>query len=439
MSKKRIKDRLKRYILIITAVLLLTQIIRIYNFWVKLVNEEEFRFSVFVSDGNEKCQFKLNNWPFLVENCYKYQTGSEIRLIGRLTTTSDSQLLKTKKLNVRVISVNKNLLSSVLGWIEVVVAVVRIVRGEVVTMLMGYMPSTPLALVIDMPFGQIIDLPEQVYQQLKTIGMLHVVAASGYNVSLVAGLVGSFAARFRRSQSLLIWVVGMTLYLFLSDFSISILRAFFMFILKAFAEGMGRVYHNLILLTTAVFVFLLFKPWLILNLSFQLSVGATMGLILFAGIFTKWIKQFAKFLHLRHHFFDQYLVEPLATAIAAQIITTPILLWHFGEVTVFSFIANLILLWMTPLLTTGGFLLFFLGALALSMPLFTKLVAFFSLYIWFYASFFVNLAGYLSQTFLFKIKFQSSSFLFFSSLFFITILIFYKKRLNEKKNHFLLN
>lgn len=439
MMKNRIKDSTKRYILIITALLLFTQIIRIYNFWVKLVSGDEFTFNVILSGRNEKCDFKLNNWPFSLENCHKYQSGSELKLVGRLTSSSDSQVFKTKKLNVKVISYEKNLISSGLSWIDDCMGTIEVHRSKVVVMLMGYMPAAPLALIIDMPFGQVIDLPEQVHQQLKTIGMLHVVAASGYNVSLIASLLTFLTARFKPPQAFFIWTLGMMLYLFLSDFSVSILRAFLMFTLKVLAVSFGRIYHNFILLTTAVFMFLLFEPWLILNLSFQLSVGATLGLMLFGDFFTKFFTKLIFAINLRHGFFNNYLVEPLSTAMAAQTITTLILLWHFGEVSAFSFLANVFLLWMTPFLTMGGLLLFSLGTASLMIPFFSNVVSLYSIYIWFYAQLFISLADFLSRTFLFQVKLQSSSLLIFLLIFLIIFLIIFKKVQSEKKNPYSLD
>lgn len=430
MFENRLKCIPQRYILIIIAVLLLTQITRIYNFWVKLGRGEDFIFSVIVSGGNEKYQFKLNNWPFSIENCHKYQTGSELKLIGRLSTSSDKQLFKTKKLNVKVISINKNPITSVLGWINDIAGQMRVGRDRVVEMLMGYMPNAPLALLIDMPFGQIVDLPDPIYHDLKTIGMLHVVAASGYNVSLVAGLVGAFAARFRRPHSFVIWWSGMLLYLFLSDFSISILRAYLMFLLKKAAESTGRIYHNFLLLTTAVFLFLLLKPWLFLNLSFQLSVGATLGLILFSEKINRPLSNAFKAINFHNRFTNSYIIEPLATALAAQLITTPILLWHFGEVTAFSFVANLVLLWMTPFLTIGGLILFTLGSFSLVLPFMEKFIAIFSIYIWFYADIFIKLAVAMAKTFIFEIKIRPNILIITS---FIVLVIF--NIFSHKQNH----
>lgn len=429
MVKNRPNLVLKRYILIITAILLLTQIIRIYNFWVNLVTGQEFSFNVLVSGKNDKCQFKLNNWSFLIENCHKYQTGSELKLIGRLTIDSDKQLLKTKKLNIQVISVNKNPITSVLSWISGFISQIGVLRDKVIDRLMGYMPNAPFALLIDMPFGQIIDLPEPVYHQLKTIGMLHVVAASGYNVSLVAGVVGGIAARFRRPQSVAVWWLGMFAYLFLSDLSISILRAFVMFILKKLAQSAGRIYHNFILLTTAVFLFLLFKPWLIFNLSFQLSVGAVVGLILFAEKINQFLLRSFALINIKNKFVSVFIVEPLGTAFAAQLVTTPILLWHFGEVTAFSFVANLLLLWMTPFLTVSGMMLFALGSVSFFVPWLEKIVSIYSLYAWFYAEIFIKSADALAKSFLFKIQIKTHH----STIFVLFLLIFLFTFVKSKK------
>lgn len=426
--------RLKRYVLIIIVILLLTQIFRIYNIWVKLVNYEEFQFNFLFSGAEPKCQYFLNNWQFSLENCNNYQTGSEIRLIGRLTPSSDKQFFKTKKLNVRLISVHKNTLSSGMAWMMKLIVWITTVRDKVVASVMGYLPTAHFSLLMDMPFGQVVKLPDPVYQQLKTIGMLHVVAASGYNVALIASLVKGFVARFGPFQKRGIWWLGMGLYLMLSDRSVSIQRAYFMFGLASLGATLGRHYHNLFSLTTAFFVFLLLEPWLIFSLSFQLSFGATLGIIFFASTLMGFFKKLSKLAN--NHFFGTYVAEPLSISLATQLVTIPILIFHFGEVTIFSFVSNLLLLWLTPILTIGGLGLFFLGAINLLLPILGQIISLYSLYLWLYTNLFLTISAWLAEQSIFQWKISLEYWRVFVIAMAIGAIIIYNQHQNEKKTNF---
>lgn len=82
-------------------------------------------------------------------------------------------------------------------------------------------------------------------------------------------------------------------------------------------------------------------PTVAVSVSFILSFSATLGIILLDPIFKKWFKQ--EFL------------EDFRTTLAAQIATTPIILFFFGTYSPISILTNLLVLWtVPPLMIFGG-------------------------------------------------------------------------------------
>jgi len=114
---------------------------------------------------------------------------------------------------------------------------------------------------------------------------------------------------------------------------------------------------------------LFFEPELMGSISFQLSFSATFGLVFVAPR----IKKFKLFKL-------PFLGENLLETTSAQIMTAPIIFYHFGVFNPWGLISNLLVLWMIPLLMGLGMSAFFLGllfplggrfSLLLSWPLLT--------------------------------------------------------------------
>lgn len=430
--------RAKRYILIIIIILLLTQIFRIYNFWVNFAFGRPFYFSYLVSGEEQKCQFKLNNFQFEIKNCLEYQSGSHIRLIGRVMDMTDKEFLVEKKINTKVKLVKKNNITSGLAWMVGVVSRIGRVRDRVGDKLMGFLPNENYSLLMDMPFGQIVKLPNDLYQQLKTIGMLHAVAASGYNVGLIVGAITLLSSRFWRFSEVPILVLGLLLYYCLTDQSVSILRAVLMFMLGLAAVVFGRTYHSLYLLATASVMILLWKPWFLFNLSFQLSIAATLGLITIGDDVLSFFKSRLISIVFFKTSMGHWFLETISLSLVAQLATLPLIIWYFKESTLLSVLSNVLLMWLAPLLTIGGLVWFLLGWLSLSLPAVDLLLKVFSTYFWLITEFFLRITTVLSNSILFEFKLKID----FISVFILYVAIFiyfvYKRR-RAKKTTFVLD
>lgn len=131
-------------------------------------------------------------------------------------------------------------------------------------------------------FGVKATLSKDLYNSLITTGTLHIVALSGMNISIIVGFVNLFLLRFLRrpianvATSLII--IG---FICLVGTSPSVIRAAIMAGIALLGVSFGRQTWPLLAWILAVTIMLVLNPLWIGDVSFQLSVMATLGIILF--------------------------------------------------------------------------------------------------------------------------------------------------------------
>ncbi len=197
-------------------------------------------------------------------------------------------------------------------------------------------------LLMGIVFGE-KDLSKSETKKYQVTGVLHVVAASGMNVSMLTSFLLVFLLLFlRRQQALIATFAAILFYTALADFQPSIVRAA---IMGGFALGagiMGRQNTSVVALFFAAFAMVFWDPTVITSVSFILSFAATLGIIILDPLF--------KFGVFKKEFFEDF-----RTTLAAQIATTPILLFFFGTYSPISVLVNFLVLWtVPPLMILGG-------------------------------------------------------------------------------------
>ncbi len=261
--------------------------------------------------------------------------GYKIKMIGKV----DSQIKRgivRDLYKVYVVQTQKEdrlLLGEVWQWLSWI-------RGVLLDRIDDFMPWPESALLKGLLFGTKEDLGE--YERyLKQTGTIHTVAASGFNVMIVFGVVFYGLGLVIRQEwalvmsLLLIWAYGV-----LAGLSAPVVRAVVMGSLMILVYGLKAVYKGFYALGMGVGLILLIWPEFLFSVSFQLSVLATIG-----------IMGWGKWLGTRMGF----LGEEFGITIAAQIMTWPVLMFYFGQFNLISFIANGLILWTVPVLTIGGF------------------------------------------------------------------------------------
>lgn len=210
------------------------------------------------------------------------------------------------------------------------------------------LPKPESSLLGGLLLGTKQSLGEELRQDFVTTGTIHIVALSGYNVTIVAVALMRFFRLFL-SQTISIWfgIIGIILFCLLSGGSSTAVRASVMAILALIARATGRTYDLGRALFIALFIMLLFNPkLLVFDISFQLSFLATMGLIYIAPILAPKLL-FIKYKGLR---------EIASATISAQIAVLPFILYKMGTLSLIALPINLIILPFVPLTMLVGFI-----------------------------------------------------------------------------------
>ena len=228
-------------------------------------------------------------------------------------------------------------------------------------------PDPESSLMAGILLGVDTGLTQELQQAFKNTGTAHIIAISGFNISIIAGLFVTFFSKFlgpRRGA--LLAVIGIIFYTILVGGGAAVVRAALMGILALFAKQVGRRQFALNTLLAVALLMCLWNPLYIWDVGFQLSFFATLGLILYADPFS----QFANRLITKYfpasastaEKFAELFSEFVLLTLAAQVTTIPIMAYHFQRISLVSFIAN-------PFILPAQPAVMILGGLALLLSL----------------------------------------------------------------------
>lgn len=196
---------------------------------------------------------------------------------------------------------------------------------------------------------------EDLVEAFKVTGLSHIVAISGYNITLIiAGVFWIFSFLALRPRILL---SGLILFLFvlLVGASAAVVRAGIMGGVTLCGVFLGMRSQVFFALLWSAFLMVLCNPMILMHdVGFQLSFSATLGLLLWMPVFEEWWPG-PENPHLKS------LYEGLLLTLCAQMITGPLIAFQFGRVSLISPLANVVVAPFLPL--AMGF-----SAMALFVP-----------------------------------------------------------------------
>lgn len=217
-----------------------------------------------------------------------------------------------------------------------------------------YLPEPHSSLLNGILFGIDLKTTKDFYNQLKIVGLLHLVVLSGINITLLASIVSSITSFFSKQISILITILTIIFFVIFVGIQAPILRAAFMGILTLVAIQTGRKNYPLYtLFLSFIFILIIYPKWL-KSISFQLSYAATLGIILFGN------SKITKTKNRIKNFINQIKAD-FKTSIAAQIFTAPIIFIYFKQISLISPISNILVSFLIPYLMILGFLTAILG------------------------------------------------------------------------------
>jgi len=291
--------------------------------------------------------------------------GDTVRFVGKV----ERKVLGSKELRIGMMDPTFEVISHNRCVSEIHIGCVLSRIGEWrekwVSILEKVMPSPMSSLGAGILLGINDQMPYDFYQQLIATGTLHIVAASGFNVMIVAQILMNLTLNFfRLGVAIGIGVGGIVLYVLLAGASASVVRAGIMGSLSLMAYFWGRPSEAKRLLWVTAGIMMLNEPRMVADIGFQLSVVATAGLI-YLGSRLQILK--ARILRFSNEGVGKFIEQYLFPTLVASLATAPIILWHFGRVSLISPLVNLLILPVVPLIMFLTAMVVILGSVAMSL------------------------------------------------------------------------
>jgi competence protein ComEC len=219
-------------------------------------------------------------------------------------------------------------------------------------------PQPESGLMAGILLGNDNDLPQSVKQAYQDTGTAHIIAISGFNMAILAGLfLMIFSRIMNRYWAGLLSMLLLAVYAAFVGGSPSVVRAAIMAYIAFFGHLVGRKGGGMNALGLAAGLMLAVNPLLLWDASFQLSFAATAGLVLFAGPLQIGLEGF-----MAKHFSEQTAAQfsgPVSEfflfSLAAQVTTLPVITMQFRRISLTSLLANpLVLPVQEVILVAGG-------------------------------------------------------------------------------------
>ncbi|MBL7184294.1 MAG: DNA internalization-related competence protein ComEC/Rec2 [Anaerolineae bacterium] len=207
------------------------------------------------------------------------------------------------------------------------------------------------ALLTGILLGVETGIPADLMRAFSATGTTHIIAISGFNISIIAGLFSGLSTRlFGKRRAMPVALAGIIIYTILVGASAAVVRAAIMGCLYVIATHYGRQTHALTLLMAAAILMTLLNPQTLRDLGFQLSFAATLGLIIYTPGLQGWFeKLLSKVLSPgTAKRVVGMLNEALIVTLAAQITTMPIIVYHFRQLSLVTLLSNFLILPAQP-------------------------------------------------------------------------------------------
>jgi len=206
------------------------------------------------------------------------------------------------------------------------------------------LPEPQASLASGILLGVKRNIPDTVMDSLNNAGLTHIIALSGYNVTIIVSILATLLAPYLgRKKTFYFGFILVVLFVLLTGASSSVVRAAIFSLLILFGGTIGRKADQTNLLLFTALLMVLVNPLVMrYDIGFQLSFLAFAGLIYFSGpIFLK-----TKKLKIG---LSEKLKKTLAETLGAQLAVLPLIWFQFGRFSLIAPISNLLILPMIPL------------------------------------------------------------------------------------------
>ena len=205
--------------------------------------------------------------------------------------------------------------------------------------------------------GHYSELGEDTMKDFSYTGLIHILSISGSHIALLLALIYGLGRliKLRKRTSLIMGILVAIMYCGVVGGDVPVVRATMMSILMCMAYVKGRLYQAKQALCICAILCLVYDPFSLFDVSFQLSFGATYGLLIWG-----------KVLYERIQWLPKWIKTPLVLCVSAQLLILPLQLYYFHYISIASLLAACI---VAPLLDISIVLIFISTIISSIMPI----------------------------------------------------------------------
>ena len=205
--------------------------------------------------------------------------------------------------------------------------------------------------------GHYSELGEEQMKNFSYTGLIHILSISGSHIALLLALVYGLGRliKLRKRTCLILGIIVACIYCGIVGGDAPVIRATMMSILMCIAYIKGRLYQAKQALCLCAILCVIYDPFSLFDVSFQLSFGATYGLLIWG-----------KVLYERIQWLPRWIKTPLVLCVSAQLLILPLQLYYFHYISISSLLAACI---VAPLLDISIVLIFVSTLVSYVLPI----------------------------------------------------------------------
>lgn len=297
---------------------------------------------------NTECIIVVGRFWIDIPNDCSFSRLARVRVIGRVESGVIDRFLGRLWLDSAEIEVLDD------GWSETRVrsenpGLLETIRENIVSKYRRFLSEPESGLVAGIVLGYKKDIGQEMYNLMIKSGTIHIAVASGYNIMLVGGTVLSICFWFlKRKWASLVAIIVMLGYAVEAGGEPPVIRAVIMAGVVFLAAVVGRKAISWWVLLVTGWLMVLMAPLLLVNVSFQLSIGASVGLVIVEPVMRKLLSS-------GHEKLAEVLGgSGVLTSVSTMVMTVPIIWWNFGRMSWIGVLSNILILPLVPILMITG-------------------------------------------------------------------------------------
>lgn len=202
--------------------------------------------------------------------------------------------------------------------------------------------------------------------RLKVTGIRHVAAVSGLHISIFFAIICTMTFR-KRYLTAVFGLPLLLLFAAVAGFTPSVNRACIMCALMLLAQLFSREYDGPTALAVSVLALLLWNPYTLCSVSFQLSVASVAGIFAAAPGIQNYFSKYLPKGKSRKSRFLHGIASGVSVSLSSQVFTLPLCAYYFGAVSLVGILTNLLVLWVIGPIFCGLIVLCLCGSFSVGL------------------------------------------------------------------------